>query len=189
MNKYIYIFYSEISKEEDFLFEFSGNAINSHGDDIDFFSCAYKVNATQYQEIHDYLIKQEKEDRSALSSAMLLRKITEIVSTAELVNKEEQANVATSSKNDDTVILNVSQAKVEGDKVCYYVAHLQEGKNKKGQLGLTTILTEVSYDLTDELKANPNGVFALPKEQAKAKAVAKSFEPIDKLQVKSYRGR
>lgn len=176
----------DISDNNEFLFEFSGNAMNINDEKIDFFSCTYKVNAAEYEEINNYLVKRDVESLRSTSTEIIGR-ITEIVSTAELVESRENDNVATSYKNDDVVILNVSKAKVKDDKVYYYVSHLRQTRDKNGQLGLTTVLSEVSYDLTDELKNNPSGVFSLPGEQAKVKTLSKSFEPVKQLEVKAYR--
>ena len=159
-----------INNDEEYIFKFTGSAINIDGVHLDFVSCGYEVSEKQYYEVLQYIEKNDIED---LDSKGLLSKLNDIIQEAELIKGKEDANVATSS--DERVILNVSKAKVNGDKVSYYVCYTKQGRDKNGNMGLITTIDEVSYDLTDELKEHPNGAFMLPKEDAKVRVLTTNF--------------
>lgn len=159
-----------INNDEEYIFKFTGSAINIDNVHLDFISCGYEVSEQQYYEVLHYIEKNDIED---LDTKGLLSKLNEIIQEAELLQGKEDTNVATSS--DERIILNVSRARVSGDKVSYYVCYTKQAKDKNGCLGLVTTIDEVSYDLTDELKENPNGVFTLPREKAKVKVLQTNF--------------
>ena len=158
------------NNDDEYIFKFTGSAINIDDVHLDFISCGYEVSEKQYYEVLQYIEKNDIED---LDSKGLLTKLNEIIQEAEKLKGKEDVNVATSS--DERIILNVSKARVNKDKVSYYVCYTKEARDKNGNMGLITTIDEVSYDLTDELKENPNGVFTLPKEGATVKVLNTNF--------------
>ena len=170
------------NNDEEFIFKFTGNAINNNDEKIDFFSCSYSVSEQQYYDVLRYIEQNNIED---LDTKGLLKKLNGIIKEAEVVKAKENPTITTSANEDNRVILNVSKAKVNGDKVTYYVCYAKEDKDEKGNLGLTTTIDEVSYDLTEELTNNPNGVFALKAEDAKVKILKSSFAPIKSYNVQA----
>jgi hypothetical protein len=162
--------------DNEYIFKFTGNAINMNDEKIDFFSCSYAVSEKQYYDVLTYIEKNDVED---LDSKNLLEKLTGIIKEAEVVKGKENANVTTSADDTNRVILNVSKAKVNGDKVSYYVSYVKEERDANGNLGLTTVLDEISYDLTDELAKNPNGVFALDAKDANVRVLGSEFAPMN----------
>ena len=163
------------NNDEEFIFKFTGTAMNMNDEKIDFFSCSYSVSEQQYYDVLTYIEQNNIED---LDTKGLLEKLNGIIKEAEVVKAKENSTITTSSNEDNRVILNVSKAKVKGDKVTYYVCYAKEAKDEKGNIGLTTVLDEVSYDLTEELAKNPNGVFSLKAEDAKVEILESSFTPI-----------
>lgn len=161
--------------DNEYIFKFTGNAMNMNDEKIDFFSCSYAVSEKQYYDVLTYIEKNDIED---LDSKNLLDKLTGIIKEAEVVKGKETANVTTSADEANRVILNVSKAKVNGDKVSYYVSYVKEERDANGNIGLTTVLDEISYDLTDELAKNPNGVFALDAKDAQVRVLGSEFAPM-----------
>ena len=169
------------NNDSEYLFKFTGSAMNMMGDDIDFFSCAYEVSEQQYYDVLQYIEKNDIED---LDTKGLLEKLTEIIKEAELVASSENENVATAqATTDERIILNVSKAKVQDDKVSYYVCYATEVRDEDGNMGLVTTVDEVSYDLTDELRANPNGAFLLSKDKAQVRMLKSNYTPVEQFSI------
>lgn len=166
------------NNDDEYIFKFTGSAMNVDDVHLDFISCAYEVSEKQYYEVLEYIEKNDIED---LDTRGLLVKLNEIIKEAELVSGKVDPNVATSSE--ESTILNVSKARVNGDKVSYYVCYAKQARDNDGNLGLVTTVDEVSYDLTDELKKHPNGVFVLDKKDAKVKVIESNFVEAKQLVV------
>jgi hypothetical protein len=174
-----------VTDDEEYLLKFTGSATNSMDEKVDFFACSYEVSETQFKEIEDFVSKKNKKDMQELDSAGLLKRLNSIIKEAELVSSKELPVVATETE-DNNMILNVSKAKVNGDKVSYYVSYATAVKDAEGNLSLKKTLAEVSYDLTDDLAMNPNGVFLMSKDNAKFKVVDVKEKKLDVFQLETF---
>ena len=173
-----------INKDEEYILKFTGSAINTYGEELDFFACSYELSEQQYRDICEYANVSSIEN---VKSVDLLNKLTEIVKEAELKSVKENPLVDTQGyDNNQVTILNVSKAKINGDKVFYNVKYCKPVKKEDGTLGLVNVITEVSYDLTDELSKNPNGVFLLPKEKAISKVLHTEVQEVNRFGMTSF---
>ena len=165
-----------ISNDNEYLFKFTGSAINNFDEKIDFFSCAYEVSEKNYYDVLAYISQNELEN---IDDYGLLGKLADIVKESELKEFVVDEKVTTSSVEEDVLILDVTKPKVENGKVKYFVSHAQRFENKDGSKGIMTTLSEVSYDLTPELAKNPSGVFLMSKEKAMVKRMGAKKIPVD----------
>ena len=163
--------------DNEYLFKFTGSAINSYDEEIDFFACSYEVSENQYNEILDYISDLKQGKIKSLKYTGLVEKLTDIVKDSELYQRKENPLVAT--EEGQNVILNVSKAKVDGDRVYYNVEYATPYRFENGKLGLRTTITEVSYSMNEDLAKHPTGVFLLPKENATIKVLKNEEKSIE----------
>ena len=90
--------------------------------------------------------------------------------------------VVANSEEGNSVILNVSKAKVDNDRVYYNVSYVTPVRNNEGRLCLKNTIAEVSYDKSEDLVKNPTGVFLLSKDKANIKVLKSDIKTLDVFQ-------
>ena len=70
------------NNDSEYLFKFTGSAVNSYDEEIDFFACSYEVSEKQYYEMVSYIKDLKVKDVEELDSLGLVKKLTEIVKGA-----------------------------------------------------------------------------------------------------------
>lgn len=174
--------------ETNHFFKFTGTATNLSGENIEFFSANYLVNANEYKEVVEFM--QKKKYKTGFESEKILKKIITAVESSKLVEVTLNENIAVrgienatdfASVGDESIVLEVSKPTLNNDKVSYNVCYLQSVKTKEGEVGYVTSFVSVEFDATDELKSNPSAVFTLDKSKAKVKIMDRTYSPLKQL--------
>lgn len=166
-------------QDNNYFFKFTGSAVTLDNKNVDFFSSKYSVNEKEYYDILKYIDANEIKDLD--KSSELLKKITKIITNAELVSNLLKENIATSAyeKTSSKIILNVSKAKAEDDCIAYYVCYTEAVKNDDGKIGLLTHLNKVSFAKSADLEKYPSKVFSLENDKADVKEIKSNFTELN----------
>lgn len=177
--------------DKDYLCKISGNAMTVMGDKIDFMVSDFKIDEQQFVDlfVNDTKGNLTKEIKPVFTqnNNAFLKKLVEIVNTAELIDVKINENVALNDLSfsdveelSPNIILNVTNPKITETTVKYSVCYTKCIKQENGEVGLITTFADVEYPKTAELEQKPAMAF-VTKEKPNIKITEKKYTKVNSL--------
>ena len=156
----------------------TGTGVKKSGEKVEYVACKYSTDEGTFKDLLESIKDIEDLDITVEEAEDLLDVLVDVVEKGQLLNHKEKADI-TYSKEGVSQILGVSQVRVDGNRVYYYVASLDEGTNEKGETGLITTIDKISFELTEELRNDPSLVYSMGDKGAKIETVGQKFRELD----------
>lgn len=161
-----------------YFFTFTGTAVKTSGEPIEFISTKYCISEKNYYEFMAEIgTNKQFEEKLGIFS-----KILDIVSESELINNSEIEKLPTSIINKDTneevVLKNITIPKIikEKDVAVYEVEMFKFNKEDKNSPSIEFIKKQVVVPLNKQIEENPCFAFNTNKEDCKVRTLSKSIE-------------